>query len=60
MHANAALGERQRDPAGADAELERRAVAREVGDEVDDGVDRAAWDISSSGSSYRAATSSPK
>ena len=40
MHADAALCERQRDAAGADAELERRAVAGEGGDEVDDGVDR--------------------
>ena len=31
--------ERQRDPAGADAELERGAVAGEFGEEVDGGID---------------------
>ncbi|HZS25030.1 MAG TPA: hypothetical protein VFA30_08585 [Gaiellaceae bacterium] len=36
MHADAASGERQRDPAGADAELERGAVADALDEEVDD------------------------
>ena len=35
VHADAALRERQRDPAGADPELERRSVAGELGEEVD-------------------------
>ena len=35
MDANASLGKRERDPTGADAELERRAVACERGEEVD-------------------------
>ena len=39
--ADAARGERQRDPAGADAELERGAVAGELGEEVDHRVDDA-------------------
>ena len=39
MHVDAALGERQRDAAGADAELERSAVAREISQEVDGGAD---------------------
>ena len=39
MHANAATGERQRDAAGADAELECSAVAGEIGEEVDDRID---------------------
>ena len=39
MHGNAALGEGQRDAAGADAELERRAVAGQIGEEVDGRVD---------------------
>ena len=34
-----APGERRRDPAGADAELERCALAGQVGEEGDDGVD---------------------
>ena len=40
VHANAALRERQRDPAGADPELERGAVTGQVCEEVDDGIDR--------------------
>ena len=39
MHADAAPGERQRDAAGADPELERRAVAGELREEVDGGLD---------------------
>ena len=39
MHVDAALRERHRDPAGADAELERIAVAGEVGEEVDGRLD---------------------
>ena len=39
VHRHAARGERQRDPAGADAELERGAVARQLGEEVDRRVD---------------------
>ena len=38
-HADAALRERQRDPAGADPELERGAVAGELGQEVDGRLD---------------------
>ncbi len=37
--ADATLRERQGDPAGADPELERRAVTCEPGDEIDDRVD---------------------
>ena len=36
---DAARGERQRDPTGADAELQRGAVSRELGEEVHYGVD---------------------
>ena len=39
MHAQAALGERQRDPAGPDAELEGGAASSEIDKEVDDRVD---------------------
>ena len=39
MHPYAALRERQRDPAGADAELERGPVAGEIRQEGDDRVD---------------------
>ena len=39
MHGDAALRERQRDAAGADPELERRAVAGQLREEVDDGTD---------------------
>ena len=39
MDRHAALRERERDPAGADAELERCAAARELGQEVHDRVD---------------------
>ena len=60
VHANAALRERQRDAAGADPELERGTVARQVREEVDDGIDRLGPEISGPESSYRAATRSPK
>ena len=40
VHANAALRQRQRDAPGADPELERGAVARQVCEEVDDRIDR--------------------
>ena len=39
VHSHAALRERQRDPARADAELERGAVAGQLRQEVDDGID---------------------
>ena len=39
MHGHASPRERQRDAAGADAELERGAAARQLGEEVDDRVD---------------------
>ena len=39
LHAYAAPRERQRDPAGADAELERGTVAGQVGKEADNGID---------------------
>ena len=39
MDADAAPRERQRDPAGADAKLERGAVAGQLGEEVDDRFD---------------------
>jgi len=39
-HRDAAPRERQRDPAGADAELERRARAGELGEEADRRLDR--------------------
>ena len=38
-HAHAARGQRQRDPARADRELERRAVAGQLGQQVDGGLD---------------------
>ena len=39
MHAYAAPRERQGDAPGADAELERRAVSGELGQQLDDRVD---------------------
>ena len=39
VDANAALCERQRDPAGPDAELERGSVGRQLREQVDDGID---------------------
>jgi hypothetical protein len=39
VHGNAARRERQRDPPRADSELERGAVARQLGEEVDDRFD---------------------
>ncbi len=39
VHAHAARPERERDPPGADAELERGALARERGEELDRGRD---------------------
>jgi hypothetical protein len=39
VHADASLRERERDPAGADPELERRAAAGELDEEVDDRLD---------------------
>ena len=39
MDSDAALRERERDPAGADAELECCAAARELGQEVHDRAD---------------------
>ena len=39
MHGNAASREGQRDPAGADRELEGRAAGGEPGQEVDDRLD---------------------
>ena len=39
MHPDPALRERQRDAAGADAQLESGPVAGEAGEEVDDGID---------------------
>ncbi len=39
VHSDATLTERQRDAAGADAELERSAVARQPDEEVDRGID---------------------
>jgi len=39
VDAHAALRERERDPAGADAELECRAAAGELGQEVHDRAD---------------------
>ena len=59
VHADAAPGERQRDAAGADAELERGAVAGEPARKSTVGPTTAGSNISGS-SSYRAATSSPK
>src|SRR5438034_7593681 len=40
MYADAAAREGKRDPAGPDAELERGSVAGQLGEEVDDGIDR--------------------
>src|SRR6516164_2629624 len=40
MHGHAARGERQRDTAGPDAELERPTVAGEVREQLDDRIDR--------------------
>ena len=39
MHPDAALRQGERDPARADAELERGPVAGQVGEEVDNGID---------------------
>jgi hypothetical protein len=39
VHPQAALGEWEGDPARADAELQRGAVAGQVGKEVDNGID---------------------
>ena len=35
MHLETALGEREREPAGADRELQHRAVAGELGEQLD-------------------------
>ena len=39
MHRHAPTGERERDPAGPDPELERASAAGEPGEEVDGGID---------------------
>jgi len=39
VHGHTALRQRQRDPAGADAELERAPLPGECGEEVDGGSD---------------------
>ena len=45
---HAAACERQRDAAGADAELERRPVTGQVREEVDDGIDGGGSNMSAS------------
>ena len=59
-HRDAAPGERQRDPAGADAELQRSAVSGQPGQEVDGRLDHGRVEHLRGGGVVRLATRSSK
>src|SRR4051794_34238795 len=60
MHAHATVRERDRDPASANAELERTTMSRQFGEKVDDRFDDPRLEHVAASSSYRSATCSPK